>query len=74
MVLGNRPDTENVAPLGLGLNDCEPLVRGASAWALGQHDRIQALPLLQARVQIEDNHEVMLEMELVLQQWKQDAD
>ncbi len=36
IVLGNQADRRAVPALMLGLNDPEPLVRGASAWALGK--------------------------------------
>jgi epoxyqueuosine reductase len=37
IALGNRPHADNLIALKQGLVDLEPLVRGASAWALGQH-------------------------------------
>ena len=36
IVLGNRPTPAAIPALIRGLNDDEPLVRGAAAWALGQ--------------------------------------
>ena len=36
IVLGNQRNANSVPALVVGLNDGEPLVRGASAWALGQ--------------------------------------
>ncbi|MDA7914755.1 tRNA epoxyqueuosine(34) reductase QueG [bacterium] len=36
IVLGNQKHEANVPALKLGLRDTEPLVRGASAWALGR--------------------------------------
>ena len=38
IVLGNRPTPAAVPALVRGLNDEEPLVRGAGAWALGRYD------------------------------------
>jgi epoxyqueuosine reductase len=46
IVLGNQRAATAVAALVRGLNDAEPLVRGACAWALGQigdHDAIKAV-------------------------------
>jgi epoxyqueuosine reductase len=37
IVLGNHPHPDNVPALLRGLNDSEPVVRGAAAWALGRH-------------------------------------
>ncbi len=39
IVLGNRPTTPAIPALIRGLNDVEPLVRGACAWALGRYRR-----------------------------------
>jgi epoxyqueuosine reductase len=39
LVLGNRPGAEALPALVRGLHDTEPLVRGATAWALGQFVR-----------------------------------
>ena len=75
IVLGNRPEPANVEALSRGLNDGEPLVRGASAWALGRHDSNQAILQLRTRAQIEDDPEVNQEIELALQELNQpDAD
>ena len=38
IALGNRPDPAALQSLVRGLNDGEPLIRGASAWALGRFD------------------------------------
>jgi epoxyqueuosine reductase len=37
IVLGNRPTAEAFDALTRGLNDSDPLVRDACAWALGQY-------------------------------------
>ncbi len=37
IALGNKPHPDNLIALALGISDCEPLVRGAAAWALGEH-------------------------------------
>ena len=41
--------------LNFGLNDDEPVVRGASAWALRQLDSEAAREFLDARLSIEDD-------------------
>lgn len=46
IVLGNNPTSLAIAALVRGLNDDEPLIRGACAWALGKHSASEAkLPL-----------------------------
>jgi epoxyqueuosine reductase len=62
IALGNHPHPNNVRPLGLGLNDQESLVRGASAWALGFHPEDASLPLLESRQTVESNLEVLEEI------------
>ena len=37
IALGNHPSPANLPALEQGINDTEPLVRGACAWALGRH-------------------------------------
>ena len=66
IVLGNRPDPGNICALQLGLNDLEPLVRGASAWALGQHGTFEIVALLKNRLPIEKDEHVRGEIELAL--------
>lgn len=65
IALGNRPDLANLVPLALGLNDVEPLVRGASAWALGRHGA-PGVELLKIRQAIESDAEVIQEIEMAL--------
>ena len=71
IALGNFPCDENVESLYKGLNDCEPLIRGASAWALGQHlnqhlnEEVQAN--LQSRLLIETDEQVQREIEMALE-------
>jgi epoxyqueuosine reductase len=73
IVLGNRPDEDSIDALALGLNDAEPLVRGASAWALGRHPWNRARVLLAQRQQIEDDaavlEEVAAALEVVSGEW-----
>lgn len=67
IALGNRRDVATIAALELGLNDSEPLVRGASAWALGQFARQDTRDLLRTRQQIETDPSVRKEIDLALQ-------
>jgi epoxyqueuosine reductase len=46
IVLGNQRHAAALPALAKGLRDVEPLVRGASAWALGESQAAQAVPLL----------------------------
>lgn len=68
IALGNFPANQNVEPLCRGLNDCEPLVRGASAWALGQHLSTVVQTSLRARLKIETDVQVLSEIESALGQ------
>lgn len=69
VVLGNHPDPAAVPALSRGLNDSEPLVRGASAWALARlvEAGIKGAgnPLLERR-QIESNSDVLEEITIAL--------
>ena len=63
LVLGNQPPSaENRAALERGLHDAEPLVRGASAWALGRDAMPPARAALEARRAIENDAEVLEEI------------
>jgi epoxyqueuosine reductase len=66
IVLGNRPTPEAVPALTRGLNDDEPLVRGASAWALGRHSYAASQEALRRREKIETEAEVISEIEAAL--------
>lgn len=68
IVMGNKPAGKNLAPLEKGLNDPEPLIRGASAWALGQHlgNGFPAEQLLTGRLSNEEDADVRNEIELAL--------
>lgn len=68
IVLGNRPHADNIAALTRGLNDSEWLVRGASAWALGQHDLPEVTSILRQRSAIETEARVQTEIERALKQ------
>lgn len=67
IVLGNRPTAAAVPALVRGLDDAEPLVRGAAAWALGQSAEPDAAAALAERLRIEDDAEVRREIEAALE-------
>jgi epoxyqueuosine reductase len=66
IVLGNQPDEAALAALVLGLNDVEPVVRAASAWALGRHANPAAQKALDERLAVESEAEVRGEIEAAL--------
>jgi len=63
IVLGNQRADAAIPALIKGLNDEEPLVRGACAWALGKWDESAATIALRARQKMETDRNVMLEIE-----------
>lgn len=66
LALGNRPVPEAVPALVAGLNDPEPLVRGASAWALGRYNTPAGANALQARLATETVPAVQAEIRSAL--------
>lgn len=66
IVLGNRPTQAALPALETGLNDAEPLVRGACAWALGRYDEPAARQALVRRCGIEDDAAVLDEIDAAL--------
>ena len=66
IVLGNRGDKRAVPVLIDALNDPEPMIRGAAAWALGKLGGQQAATALQSRVTIEENDDVSDEIRSAL--------
>ncbi|MBW3599169.1 MAG: tRNA epoxyqueuosine(34) reductase QueG [Planctomycetes bacterium] len=62
IAMGNRPAAENVNPLRKGLQDAEPLIRAACAWALGRHDDARARDALRERKAIEEDSSVIAEI------------
>lgn len=66
IVLGNQRDERSIDALGKGLSDHEPLVRGASAWALGEIWTAAAKKLLVARQTVEDDPDVRSEVAAAL--------
>lgn len=66
VVLGNARDLQAIPALAHGLNDEEPLVRGAAAWALGQFNLVEADELLRVRLSEESDSQVITEIEAAL--------
>ncbi|MGI9455853.1 MAG: tRNA epoxyqueuosine(34) reductase QueG [Aeoliella sp.] len=66
IVLGNWVAPQALPALILGLNDEEPLVRGASAWALGQYATTESQLALRERLMREELVEIQREIELAL--------
>jgi len=62
IALGNEANPSAVSALAKGLNDDEPLVRGASAWALLQIGSSDAKEQLQRREPIEEDGYVLSEI------------
>lgn len=66
IALGNRPSPLAISALTRGLNDDEPLVRGACAWALGQYPESEAAYALRKRRLIDGNDDVLREIAVAL--------
>ena len=66
LVLGNQPHEASLAGLIRGLNDFEPLVRSASAWALGQYGDQAAQQALRERAAVESDPQVKREIDAAL--------
>ncbi|MCH2115260.1 MAG: tRNA epoxyqueuosine(34) reductase QueG [Pirellulales bacterium] len=66
VVLGNQRAKSALGALGRGLADGEPIVRGASAWALGEIQAPAAKKLLMQRLEQEDDVEVEEELRAAL--------
>ena len=62
IVLGNSGDQRAVPALAQALNDAEPVVRGACAWALGQLGGNLSLAALSERLEIETDPLVLAEL------------
>ena len=65
-VLGNQKASLAIPALAVGLQDPEPLVRGACAWALGQMGTEEATNELKRQLPCEDVEEVRLEIEAAI--------
>jgi epoxyqueuosine reductase len=63
IVLGNRPDSEAIPGLATGLNDDEPIVRAACAWALGRFNSPAAEEAIAARREVETDRDVIREID-----------
>ncbi len=68
IALGNCPTNANIGALTTGLNDDEELIRGASAWALGNHAIELASPILRNRLSVESVRAVIDEIDWALKQ------
>ncbi len=62
IVLGNQRDTSAIEALAKGLQDDEPVVRSASAWALGRIGNETCVRLLNQRRQQEADQDVLREI------------
>lgn len=69
IVLGNRPTPTALPALVTGLNDNEPLVRGAAAWALGHYGK-PGRQALEARQKLEADSDVLREIKWALGGWR----
>ena len=63
IVLGNQRPSLAVAALTRGLQDAEPIVRAACAWALGRYDQHATRETLQQRLLLETDAMVRQEIE-----------
>ena len=63
IVMGNAKNAADIPALNKGLWDSEPIVRGASAWALGQFADEIATTHLQARRSSESDQAVKIEID-----------
>jgi epoxyqueuosine reductase len=68
IVLGNHASGRAIPALTRGLTDPEPLVRGASAWALGQIPSREAGLKLQRQLALERDQNVAREIEAALRE------
>lgn len=66
IALGNRPVLAAVPALIRGLNDEEPLVRGACVWALGRYNAVTVREALRLRQAIETDPNVRREIDVSL--------
>jgi len=62
IALGNTPNQDNLNALAFGLTDFEPLVRGATAWALGNHHYDRTSEILKQALGLEPMDEVRQEI------------
>jgi len=68
IVLGNQRAIAAIPALTRGLSDVEPLIRGASAWALGRIGDQEALDALTTRQISETDASVIKEIDLAIRE------
>lgn len=68
VAIGNQGRTEDIGVLGAALSDPEPLVRGHSAWALGQIGGEAAVRALGSAMESEPDSEVIKEIRSALRE------
>jgi epoxyqueuosine reductase len=66
IVLGNQRAVAAIAVLARGLNDPEPLIRGACAWALGRIGGPESVSALVARESVESDSGVQQEIAMAM--------
>ena len=66
IVLGNQRAEVAVSALTRGLEDPEPIVRGACAWALGQIATLECIAVLEAQRAVEEDDDVQMEIRRAL--------
>lgn len=71
IVLGNQPTAAAIPALVRGLNDVEPLVRGAAAWALGNYDMPDAASALVSRRSVETEPELLNDIDAAIARQRQ---
>ncbi len=71
IALGNQPSAEGLKSLSIGINDPEPLVRGASAWAIGKHiGSFGGSDILAQRKNVETEVDVQSEIDVAIKESK----
>ncbi|MDA1018388.1 MAG: tRNA epoxyqueuosine(34) reductase QueG [Planctomycetota bacterium] len=70
IVLGNTRDDQFIGVLGASLNDAEPLIRGAAAWALGRISNPASQTALAQRLEVETESVVIVEIQNSLSEWR----
>ncbi len=69
IVLGSRPNRAALPALLQGVEDPDPLVRAACAWALGRYATLAGEEALRRRLPVETEPEVRTEIDAALQKW-----
>jgi len=67
VVLGNVGTTDDVPVLASALSDVEPLVRAHASWSLGRIGSPAAAAALRARLEVEDDATVRVELSSALE-------